>query len=181
MIELVAAAAALVEPMLDGRCGDHVEIAETRPVSGGVTAFVRQTKDHVWLCFALPPDSHGTTDLRIEAPALREPLNIHASAQLGEWAADDPNAAPRDGSSPIWGKVDGWWANVVPFGGLIATAEGRRVNYKAIPGRELQLSKRRFGLGEWRLVATISDVAATGNERVSVRWPKSGHFTLKVE
>jgi hypothetical protein len=55
------------------------------------------------------------------------------------------------------------------------------VNYKAIPGRELQLSKRRFGSGEWRLVATISDVAATGNEKVSVRWPESGHFTLKVE
>ena len=181
MIELIAAAAALVEPMLDGRCDDHFEIARTWAVDGGVTAYLRQTADHVWLCFALPPDSHGTTDLRIEAPALPAALNIHASAQLGEWAADDPGAAPKDGASPIWGKADGWWANVVPFGGLITTPDGRRASYKAIPGREMQLSKRRFGSGEWKLVATISDVAGPGEERISVRWPASSHFALKVE
>ena len=89
--------------------------------------------------------------------------------------------APKDGASPIWGKVEGWWANVVPFGGLITTPEGRQVNYKAIPGREMQLSKQRFGRGEWKLVATISDVAVPAGERISVRWPVSGHFTLKVE
>lgn len=181
MIELAAAAAALVEPMLDGRCDEHVEIANTYAVDAGVTAYVRQTKDHVWLCFTLPPDSHGTTDLRVEAPKLAKALNIHASAQLGEWAADDPDSAPKDGASPIWGKVDGWWANVVPFGGLTTTPEGRQVNYKTIPGRELQLSKRRFGRGEWKLVATISDVAAAGNERISVRWPSSGQFALEVD
>ena len=181
MIELAAAAAVLVEPMLDGRCGDHVEIAQTMAVDGGVTAYVRQTKDHVWLCFALPPDSHGTTDLRIEAPSLVAALNIHASAQLGEWAADDPDSAPKDGASPIWGNADGWWANVVPFGGLITTPEGRRANYRTIPGREIQLSKRRFGSGEWKLAATVSDVAAPGGGQISVRWPASGQFTLKVD
>src|SRR5688500_10722687 len=98
---LIAAAvqAAAVEPMLDGRCDDHRAGAAVAALGGGVSAYVRETRDHVWLCFALPPDSHGTTDVRIEAPALEAALNLHASAQLGEWAADEPSAAPKDGAS----------------------------------------------------------------------------------
>lgn len=182
MIELVAAAAALVEPMLDGRCDDHVEIAQTIAADAGATVYVRQTKDHVWLCFAVPEGSYGTLDLRIEAPHLAKPLNLHASAQLGEWTADDAEAAPKDGSSPVWWRnVDGWWGSVTPFNGMRTTPEGRQINFRTVRGRELQLSKRRFGLGEWKLAATISDVAGPGEERVSVRWPQSGNFTLKVE
>jgi hypothetical protein len=182
VIELVAAAAALVEPMLDGKCGDHVEIAQTMAADGGTTVYVRQTKDHVWLCFAVPEGSYGTLDLRIEAPQLPNALNLHASAQLGEWLADDPAAAPKDGSSAIWWRnIDGWWASVTPFNGMATTPEGRRVNFRTVRGREMQLSKRRFGMGEWKLVATISDVAGPTDERISVRWPAAGQFGLKVE
>ena len=179
---MVVAAAALVEPMLDGSCDDHVEIAETRAADGGVTVYVRQTKDHLWLCFAMPEGSYGTLDLRVEAPKLPQALNLHASAQLGEWPADVPDAAPKDGSSALWWRdVNGWWGSVTPFNGMTATPEGRRVNFRAVRGRELQLSKRRFGAGEWKIVATISDVAAPDDKRISIRWPVSGHFTLKVE
>lgn len=176
----LAAAIALAEPMLDGRCDDHAGIAEATAL-GGVTAYLLQTRDHVWLCFALPAGSHGTADVRIESPGLTVPLNLHASAQLGEWAADDPEAAPKDGSSPIWGNADGWWANVVPFGGLITTPNGPRANYRTISGREMQLSKRRFGKGQWELVATISDVAGADGKQVSIRWPAAGHRSLQVE
>ena len=183
MIALAApAAAALVEPMLDGRCDDHAEIAQTIAADAGATVYVRQTEDHVWLCFAVPEGSYGTLDLRIEAPRLRQALNLHASAQLGEWPADDPEAAPKEGSSPVWWRnVDGWWGSVTPFNGMRTTPEGRQINFRTVRGRELQLSKRRFGLGEWKLAATISDVAGPGGGAVSVRWPISGNFTLKVE
>jgi hypothetical protein len=182
VIELLAAAAALVDPILDGRCGDHVGIAQTMAVDGGATAYVRQTKDHVWLCFAVPEGSYGTLDLRIEAPHLRQALNLHASAQLGEWAADDPRATPKDGSSEIWWRgIDGWWGSVTPFNGMATTAKGPRINFRTVRGRELQLSKRRFGLGEWKMAATISDVAVPGREPISVRWPQAGNYKLKVE
>ena len=182
MIELAAAAAVLVEPVLDGRCDDHVEISQTMAAIGGTTVYVRQTKDHLWLCFAVPEGSYATLDLRIEAPRLPKAMNLHASAQLGQWAADDPEAAPKDGSSAIWWRnIDGWWASVTPFNGMAATPEGQRVNFRTVRGREMQLSKRRFGLGEWKLVATISDVAGPNDERISVRWPAAGQFGLKVE
>ena len=181
MIELAAAAAVLVEPMLDGRCDDHVEIAQTMAVDAGATVYIRQTKDHVWLCFGVPEGSYATLDLRIEAPRLAAPLNLHASAQLGEWAADDPDAAPKDGSSPAWWRgMDGWWGSVTPFNGMTTAPDGRRVNFRTVRGRELQLSKRRFGLGEWKLAATLSDVAGPGGEQISVRWPSSDPYRLKV-
>lgn len=159
-----------------------VQIAQTLAADGGTTIYVRQTKDHVWLCFAVPDGSYGTLDLRVETPRLAKALNLHASAQLGEWPADDTSAAPKDGSSPLWWRgVDGWWGSVTPFNGMVTTPEGRSLNFRTVSGRELQLSKRRFGAGEWRLVATISDVALPDGKQISVRWPRSGHFTLKVD
>ena len=177
---LAGLAAALFEPMLDGRCDDHVEGARAIAADGGVTAYVRQTRDFVWLCFAVPEGSYATLDLRLEAPGLPKPANLHASAQLGEWIADDPASAPDSASSPIWWRnIDGWWASTTPFNGMAATADGPRPNFRPVRGREIQLSKRRFGHGEWRVAATISDVASEPDS-VTVRWPRSGSFSIDV-
>ena len=167
--------------MLDGRCDDHAQAVRAQPIGDGAAAYARQTADHVWLCFAVPDGSYASLDLRIETPALARPLNLHASAQLGEWAADEPGAAPANGSSESWWKgVDGWWASTTPFNGSIATPEGRRTNFRTVRGREVQLSKRRFGLGLWKVSAVISDVAVPGGGRVSVKWPASGQAVLTV-
>ena len=177
---LAGLAVAISEPVLDGRCDDHFEVARAIPADGGVTVFVRETREFVWLCFAVPEGSYASLDLRLEAPGLPKPTNLHASAQLGEWVADDPDSAPKNGSSPVWWRdIDGWWASTTPFNGMTATPDGPRPNFRPVPGREMQLSKRRFGHGEWTMVATISDVAA-GQESVTVRWPRSGRFSLKV-
>lgn len=179
---ITAAAAAFAEPMLDGRCDDHVEAAPTHAAGEGVTAYVRQTDEHVWLCFAVPEGSYATLDLRVEAPGLAKPMNLHASAQLGEWVTDDPAAAPKDGSSEIWWRdVAGWWGSTTPFNGMATTAAGRQINFRTVRGREMQLSKQRFGSGEWKLVATLSDVAVPGKDPVTIRWPASGEFALKVD
>lgn len=178
---LVGLAAAIAEPALDGRCDDHGEVGEAIAAEGGVTVYVRQTRDFVWLCFAVPEGSYATLDLMLDAPGLPRPLNLHASAQLGEWIADDPDLAPKNASSPIWWRnIDGWWASTTPFNGMTATLDGLRPNFRTVRGREMQLSKRRFGNGEWAMVAAISDVAA-GQDRITVRWPRSGRFSLQVE
>ena len=167
--------------MLDGRCDDHAQAVREQPIGDGAAAYARQTEDHVWLCFAVPDGSYASLDLRIETPGLARPLNLHASAQLGEWPADEPGAAPANGSSEAWWKgVEGWWANTTPFSGSVATPEGRRINFRTVRGREVQLSKRRFGIGPWKVSAVISDVAVPGGERRSVRWPASGQAVLTV-
>lgn len=101
-------------------------------------------------------------------------MNLHASAQLGEWAADDPAAAPKNSLDPLWGQVHGWWANVVQFKGIAETASGRHASYRTLTGREIQLSKARFGRGKWRLSATLSDIALPGGKATTIRWPTEG-------
>jgi hypothetical protein len=179
MIPLLIAAAA-AEPMLDGRCDDYAGTAAVAELTG-VKAYVRQTTEHVWLCFAVPEGSYASLDLTIQAPKLAKPLNLHASAQLGEWAADNPAAAPANASSPEWWNVDGWWASTTPFNGAITTPQGRQVNFRTVAGRELQLSKRRFGTGAWSLSATLADVQGGSDTMISVRWPRSGSFRLEVK
>ena len=83
------------EPMLDGRCDDHASEAGPVALASGLTLYLRQTRDHVWLCYTAPPDSYAIADLRIESPDLERALNLHASAQLGEWLSDDRRPFPR--------------------------------------------------------------------------------------
>ena len=169
-----------VEPMLDGSCDDH-EGGDSRFQPGAnVRAFVHQTRDHVWLCFAVPEGSFATLDVRIEAPALREPLNLHASAQLGEWPADDRSAAPAGPDSPLWWKIRGWRANTTPFNGTVRTAGNLQVRFRPVIGREVQLSKSRFGKGQWRISATLSDIARPEGGSAEVRWPQEGSARVEV-
>ena len=176
LIALSALAATTLEPMLDGRCDEYAG-AETHALGGSVRMFLTQTRDHVWLCFAVPEGSYGTLDLRIEAPRLPKALNLHASAQLGEWVADDPAAAPKNGRDPLWWRLGGWWANVVRAGGVI----GGQIDYRTLTGREIQLSKARFGRGDWRVSANLSDVAAPAGQMSAVKWPANGTHHIKAE
>lgn len=173
--------AATAEPMLDGRCEEHRAAGvQPQPVGNGVTAYLRQTANHVWLCFDVPQGSYAPLDLRLEAPRLQRAINLHASAQLGEWDADDPSAAPADSASPLWWKVEGWWANTIVFNGMTDTPQGRRARFRFAEGREIQFSKDRFGRGTWRLSADIMNVAGPDGEMISLRWPSAGTVTLEV-
>jgi hypothetical protein len=175
MIDLLAAIAAVaIEPMLDGRCDEYRPGAQAIELDHGVRLHLAQTRDHVWLCFSVPEGSYGTLDLRVESPQLANAMNLHASAQLGEWAADDPAAAPKNAQDPLWGRVHGWWANVVGFEGISETPEGPQVSYRTLTAREIQLSKARFDRGEWLLLATLSDIAVPEGQASTVRWPAKG-------
>lgn len=174
-------------PLLDGDCGEYAVLAQARyEVSDAVTLYLFQDRDYVWLCYTLPENSFGMADLVVDAPALDAPLNLHVSAQLGEWPAGKPEAAPASADSAQWWNHRGWTGTTVRFNGAKAELDdagkpGVDYNFRLSPARELQLSKQRFGRGQWRWHIDIRNVADGKGGQASLRFPKAGEQTLRVE
>lgn len=174
-------------PLLDGACDEYPSLAQaTYKISDDLTLYLFQDRDYVWLCYTLPENSFGMADLVVAAPALTQPLNLHVSAQLGEWPADKPNAAPASADSPQWWNHRGWSGTTVPFNGAKAALDDAGkpkvdYNFRMTRARELQLSKQRFGRGGWRWHIDIRNVADGKGGQVSFRFPKQGEQNLQAE
>lgn len=174
-------------PLLDGACDEYPALAQAKyEVSDDITLYLFQDRDYVWLCYTLPENSFGMADLVVDAPALDAPLNLHVSAQLGEWPAGKPEAAPASADSAQWWNHRGWTGATVRFNGAKAELDDAgkpRVdyNFRLSPARELQLSKQRFGRGQWRWHIDIRNVADGKGGQASLRFPKQGEQALKVD
>jgi len=159
-------------PMVDGDCAEYSELlAEEEKLPFGVRLYFFQNREYVWLCYSLPNGSRGIMDLYIEAPGLPEPLNLHSSAQLGEWNPSDSSGVPREPTSPLWWQVQGWWATTSRFNGYRGPASDRRARLLPSPAREAQFRKERFGRGEWRLRLEISGVATPSGKFETLVFP----------
>lgn len=146
MIEL---AALLFSPLMDGRCDEYDRLDASRTeIHEDVSAFVHQDKDYLWICHTAPSDRPTWDDVVIYSPSFPKGLNLHASAQLGQWPGDQPGAAPADPDSDLWWNVEGWWANI----------SHPNNNNGRVMGREFQLSKDHFGRGAWRVEISIGGV-----------------------
>jgi hypothetical protein len=177
---VAAAGAAPAYPLLDGSCAEYEALGATRVrVDQDVMLLSFQDADYVWFCFKLPSGSYGTLDLQIRAAGMEAALNLHVSAQLGEWRADRSDEAPKDANSDKWWKVSGWWANTLRFNGV----EKGGPRFLTGQDRELQISKAKFGRGDWDVRAEINDIAAGDDSFRTVRLPARPHdtFTLKVK
>jgi len=169
--------------LLDGRCDEYRHIgAEVVAEGGDISVFLFQDAYYVWLCYALPDESYGTLDLVVDSPELVNPVNLHVSAQLGEWRADRPDEAPQNAESDQWWKVRGWWSNAVSWNGVRETDQGPRANFRASAGRELQMSKTRFGRGTWRLRFSIGSVRNTdaGMKQVVIPSEEDGPIVVEI-
>ncbi len=161
-------------PMLDGRCDDQAVLArEKYEVVEGIDIYWSQDEDYVWICHTIPPGARSWLDLYLEAPGIEEPINLHVSAQLGEWPADEEG--PDGPRSDEWWQVHGWTATTARFNGYQGEGENRRVHFLPSEGREMQLSKEHFGIGEWKMQFTLGqglvyppDVGE-GRELVTIR------------
>ncbi len=91
----------------------------------------------------------------LEAPELDSPLNLHVSAQLGEWPANQPEAAPKNPQSDQWWNHEGWTANEVRPNDTDRSGDAPRPKFKNADARELQLSKAHFGKGDWKMKFNI--------------------------
>lgn len=174
-------------PLLDGACDEYASLEHSEyRIADDVVLRLFQDRDYVWLCYTLPPDSFGMADVTVAAPGLDKPLNLHVSAQLGEWPAGDPDAAPASADSPKWWNHRGWSGTTVPFNGASAALDetGKPkvdYNFRRTQGRELQLSKQRFGRGEWRWHIDIRNVADGKGGQRALRFPKTGDQTLEAD
>ncbi len=170
-------------PLLDGRCDEYQSMgAELIAEGDAISVLLFQDADYVWICYALPAESYGTLDLVVDSPGLTDPMNLHVSAQLGEWRADRPDEAPQDSNSDRWWRIDGWWSNAVSFNGMKETDEGPRLNFQSSEGRELQLSKARFGRGIWRLRFLIGMVhdADAGMKRIDLPLEENERIVVEI-
>ena len=174
-------------PLMDGACDEYPSLAHSKHhIADDIELFLFQDRDYVWLCYTLPENSFGWTDLIIDAPGLKQTLNLHVSAQLGEWPAYQSHAVPDSADSPRWWNNRGWSATTLPFNGASASLDetGKPkvdYNFRRTRAREMQLSKARFGRGEWRWRIGIHRVAdGQGGER-SYGFPKEGKHILKAD
>ncbi len=159
-------------PLLDGRCQEYAELGATQvPIAADSVLHIFQDEAYVWLCASLPPASYGTGNLWIESPGLAAPLNLHVSAQLGEWPADHSEAAPQDASSDRWWNNKGWASNIMAFGGLRSRGERKVPRFLPAQGSEFQLSKERFGRGQWQLRLSLSGVASAEGGLTTIHLP----------
>jgi hypothetical protein len=169
-------------PLLDGRCDEYQRVgAEVVAKDDTISVLLFQDADYVWLCYALPKESYGTLDLLVDSPGLAEPINLHVSAQLGEWRADYPDEAPEVSNSDSWWKVHGWWSNAASWNGMRETDDGPRSKFQSSEGRELQLSKARFGRGTWRLNFSIGAVRDADGEMHQIVLPSEENGRVVVE
>lgn len=113
---------------------------------------------------------------------LPHPLNLHVSAQLGEWRADDPESAAKAPTDALWNESPGWGSN----SNTKAWVKGKDGEMKEIwarpKAREMQLSKARFGRGEWKAHLKLSSVYNGDPRMATVLFPskdgESWDFTV---
>lgn len=108
-------------------------------------------------------------DARHADDTLAEPVNLHVSAQLGEWPASQES--PEGPSSTDWWQIDGWYGVPARFNGYQEGNNGRRARFLAMQGLELVIGKERFGIGDWSLRFNLGglgdDGLLTGEPRVT--------------
>lgn len=181
MLLLLTSLHAPTVPLLDGQCGEYDALdAREVEMSEQITLQVFQDASYVWLCYALPDDSYGTLDLTLRTTTLESPVNLHVSAQLGEWPANDPDLAPQTADSDLWWQVDGWWSNAVSFNGTDDAQDPPGLNFRPSAGRELQLSKARFGKGMWNARFEIRAIRLPDGTRTSLTYPADRESWLEI-
>lgn len=162
-------------PLVDGSIEDFKALGVIPTNLGpGVDLYFYQDKHYVWIAYDYPDGSWGTLDLKLKTEELDGPLNLHVSAQVGEWPLDNPELAPKNPESNYWWNTNGWTANAVWTNGMDRSGDVPRYRFKNAKARELQLSKKRFGRGEWKLTMEIRAIAQANGERSTITFPQDG-------
>lgn len=159
--------------LLDGRCDpSEYAQAEARDLDHGVALYAMHDEHFVTLCARLPADSLGTMDLYLQPQDGGPITNLRISAQVGE-------RTYREGESPdwAWGNHTGWYGPPVAFGTTRTPNGSSRATFADASGREIRLSKARFGNGPWKM---RMELRAVGPGRANtVRIPtKEGDWTV---
>ena len=179
---LFGVASANPPPMVDGRCGEASYMTNERIDLGANVSLHHYIDEHyVWLCYDYLDGSYGTLDLELHTPKLDRAINLHVSAQLGEWWADEPDSAPQTGDSDQWWETTGWTSNVIWMNGMDDEADPPQINFKNAEAREVQISKARFGAGQWTLRFNIRALSLPDGGRTNVLYPAEGEPAMVLQ
>ena len=180
---LLYAASVAAAPLTDGVCDEYAALgAERTELGGGQSLWTHVDDDYVWFCFPVAAGDLGTVDLQLRAPALDQEINLHVSAQLGEWPVAQPELAPDNAQSERWWNNRGWIANAERVNGMNLDGERPRYRFRPSEGRELQLSRARFGSGQWQLRWEIRGITDSNGQRGSIHFPPGdGYHLLMVQ
>ena len=170
-------------PLVDGRVDDYKALGiDPIHIADGVDLYFYQNQHFVWIAYTYPEGSWGTLDMEVQSEKLNGPLNLHVSGQLGEWPVNHPELAPDSPESDRWWNMDGWIANEVWPNGMDRSGATPRYKFKNAKARELQLSKDRFGRGEWQIRLNIRAIQTADGQRTNFSFPKNEqHHLLKVD
>ncbi|MEO9870723.1 hypothetical protein [Ekhidna sp.] len=167
-------------PMVDGDITDFQQLGvEPIELMQGSNLYLYQNDHFVWLGFDYPEESFGTMDLKLITPTLSDTLNMHISAQIGEWYLSEGSPRPDNPESDLWWNHQGWYANEVWPNGTDRSSENPQPKFKNAKAREIQISKERFGRGKWMMQAEIRAIR-TGSGFTGTSFPKNGWYELTV-
>lgn len=173
----------LPTPLIDGKYDEYVSL-EIEPITiyEGVDLYIYQNEHYVWIAYSMPEGSYGTLDMHIKTDKVGDYLNLHVSGQNGEWYLNDPSTSPDGPESDKWWNMNGWNANVVWPNGIDQSGDNFRYRFKLARARELQLSKVRFGKGEWKINMKIGSIKTNEGTYAKFAYPdEDSFFTLTVE
>jgi predicted alpha/beta superfamily hydrolase len=155
--------------LIDARCDDREWGGAARtPLTETSALLVMHDETSVYLCATLPPESYGTMDLYVMGQGDAFPVNLHASAQVGE------RRKTADGW-PEWtfGNHRSWYSPPVAVTGAQVVDGRARMTFSNVGGREVAIEKRKFGASPWRFMI---EIRALGTEkRGSLRFPSTGN------
>ncbi|WP_421765041.1 hypothetical protein [Ekhidna sp.] len=167
-------------PLVDGSIEDFRSL-NVPPIElmSETNLYFYQDKHYVWIAFDYPDGSYGTADLKLLSPKLSDTINLHVSAQLGEWYLTEGSPRPDNPQSDLWWNHSGWYANEVWPNGTDNSGEEPQPNFKNAKAREIQISKERFGKGEWKLQIEIRAIQ-TSEGFTSITFPENDFHQLEV-
>lgn len=151
--------------LLDGRCdGDEWRNASRTPLRDGMELLLQQNSSQVALCVTLPPDSYGTMDLYVGSQTVPIPINLHASAQVGE-----RQRTTTGWPEWIFGNQRDWYSPPVALSRATVTDGKVQLTFGAVAAREVVVAKEKFGRGPWRVMLEVRALGA--DKRGSLQFP----------
>ena len=167
-----------MHPMVDGKNTEYAAL-DISPIAleENVNLYIFQNDHYVWISYDYPEGSYGTLDMRIHTDKVPSLVNLHVSSQLGEWKIGKDDQIPTDPNSDLWWDIEGWTANNLWVNGIdTITYDTPEFKIKIAEMREVQLSKERFGKGEWKFKLKINAIKNADDQFVSVSFPKGKEY-----
>lgn len=153
--------------LLDGRCeGGEWRTASRTTLRDGIELLLQQNATQLMLCVPLPPSSYGTMDLYVGSRSVPIPINLHASAQVGE-----RQRTMTGWPDWVFGNQRGWYSPPVALSRSAVVDGKAQLTFGDVAAREVVIEKEKFGNGPWRMMLEIRALGA--DKKGSAQFPAS--------